>query len=330
MRDRFTGVPCADMAKRWRYLVALAVAMCTTGCALLQTSDQGAVYPAGLPVRSELTQVPFYPQDDYQCGPAALATALTFAGVLRTPQQLVDQVYLPYRKGSLQPEMLAATRRAGLIAYPMQPALGAIAQEVAGGHPVIVMQNLLFEYVPRWHYAVVVGYDLATHDVILRSGTEERLVVSDRDFESSWVKAGKWAFVATPPGQLPVTASEDTFVAAAASLERVSPDAAGDAFRAALVKWPGNLAARIGLGNIAYGLRRLPDAEVEYRQATVDHPDSGDSWNNLAQVLHDMGRDKDALVAAQRAIAIGGPRQQTYHSTLESIQSAQSLAPIRN
>jgi tetratricopeptide (TPR) repeat protein len=176
----------------------------------------------------------------------------------------------------------------------------------------------------------VIGYDLATHDVILRSGTQQRLAVSDRDFESSWAKAGNWAFVAVPPGKLPATASEDTFVAAAASLERVSPEAARDAFRGALAKWPGNLAARIGLGNIAYGLRRLPVAEVEYRQATVDHPDSGDSWNNLAQVLHDMGLDKEAMAAAQRAIAIGGPRQQTYHSTLEAIQSAQWMAPGRN
>jgi len=317
------------MARWWRYALELTVAVCAASCAQLPAPDWGNIYPAGLPVRAELTQVPFYPQDDFQCGPAALATALTFAGVTRTPQELVDQVYLPYRKGSLQPEMLAATRRAGLIAYRLQPAPGAIIQEVAGGHPVIVMQNLLFEYFPRWHYAVVVGYDSTTHDVILRSGTEQRLVISEGDFENSWAKAGNWAFVALPPGQLPETASEDIFVAAAASLERVSPEDAREAFRVALVRWPGNLAARVGLGNIAYGLKLFPEAEAQYRRATIDHPDSGDSWNNLAQVLHDMGRDNDAMPAVQRAIAIGGPRQQTYRSTLEAIESAQ-LAPRSN
>lgn len=324
MRDRSTDVPGSGIARRWRHRLALAAAICATSCALPPTSDRGIADPAGLPIRAELTQVPFYSQDEYQCGPAALATALTFAGVVRTPQQLVDQVYLPHRKGSLQPEMLAATRRAGLIAYRLQPDLGAIMQEVAGGHPVIVLQNLLFEYFPRWHYAVVVGYDSATRDLILRSGTEMRLVVNESDFWNSWAKAGNWAFVATPPGQLPTTASEDAFVAAAASLERVAPEAARDAYRVALVKWPDDVVARIGLGNIAYGMHRLTEAEAEYRRATVDHPDSGDAWNNLAQVLHDMGRDEDAMAAVQRAVAIGGQRQETYRSTLEAIQSVQS------
>jgi len=302
----------------------LAASLCVTGCALLPGPDRGTAYPAGLPIRAELTEVPFYPQDEYQCGPAALATVVTFAGVLRTPQQLVDQVYLPKRKGSLQSEMLAATRRAGLIAYPLQADSGAVLQEVAAGHPVLVLQNLLFDLFPRWHYAVVVGYDLAAQDMVLRSGMQERLVISQRDFENSWAKAGKWAFVALPPAQLPATAREDDYVAAAASLERVSPAAARDAYGAALGKWPSNLVARIGLGNIAYGLHRLPEAEAQYRQATEDHPDSGDAWNNLAQVLHDMGRDEDATVAAQHAVSIGGQRQQIYRSTLEAIRATAS------
>lgn len=250
--------------------------------------------------------------------------ALTYAGAVRTPQELVDQVYLPERKGSLQSEMLAATRRAGLIAYPLKPDIGAVMQEVAGGHPVVVLQNLLFEFFPRWHYAVVVGYDLASHEVILRSGTKNRLIVGERDFQSSWAKAGEWAFVATPPGQVPATASEEAFVAAAANLERVSPEGARDAYRAALARWPDDLVARIGLGNIAYALGGLPEAEAQYRQAAVDHPDSADAWNNLAQVLHEMGRDTDAAAAAQRAIAIGGQRLQTYRSTLETIESVKA------
>lgn len=324
MRARRRDGPGSGIASRWRYGLVLATAVCVAGCALLTTSDHGTAYPAGLPVRAELDEVPFYPQDEYQCGPAALAMTLTFAGVPRTPQQLVDQVYLPQRKGSLQPEMLAATRRAGLIAYPLQPDAGAVMQEVAAGHPVIILQNLLFKYFPRWHYAVVVGYDLTTHDVILRSGTEKRLLMSQNGFEGSWAKAGRWAFVTVPPEQMPATATEDVYVAAAASLERVSPEAAGKAYRVALVKWPGNLVALIGLGNVAYQAHRLSEAEADYRQATLDHADSGDAWNNLAQVLHDMGRDEDAMAAAQRAISIGGERQQTYRSTLEAIRSAQS------
>ena len=140
----------------------------------------------------------------------------------------------------------------------------------------------------------------------------------------SWDKAGRWAFVALPPGQLPAAADEHTYVSAAASLERVLPQAAGEAYRAAIAKWPDNLVARIGLGNVAYGLHQMPEAQAQYRRAAQDHVDSADAWNNLAQVLHEMGHDADAAVAARRAIAIGGQREQTYRSTLQAIESGPS------
>jgi tetratricopeptide (TPR) repeat protein len=294
------------------------------GCSIFSTTDHVSSLPASLPNSAELKDVAFYPQEEYQCGPAALASALAFSGVLRSPQELAEQIYLPQRNGSLQAEMLAATRRAGLVPYRLQPDLGAALQEVAGGHPVIVLENLRFEYLPIWHYAVVVGFDLSSRDVILRSGTQMRLVETVHDFENSWSRAGYWAFVALPPGELPVTASEEDFVSSVADLERVSPQAAREAYRAALVKWPLDLVARIGLGNIAYGLHRLPEAENEYRRATQDHPDSADAWNNLAQVLHELKRDPEAIAAAQRAVAIGGKRQERYRSTLEGIQSVRS------
>jgi tetratricopeptide (TPR) repeat protein len=218
--------------------------------------------------------------------------------------------------------MLAATRRACLIAYPLQPEMGAVLRELAAGHPVIVLQNLGWDLFPQWHYALVIGYALAEPAVVLRSGTQQRLVLSRHDFERSWARAGKWAFIAVPPGQLPATAGEDDFVAAAANLERVAPDAAAQAYGAALARWPGNLVARIGLGNVAYGARRLDDAEREYRQATMDHADSGDAWNNLAQVLHETGRDREAADAARRAIALGGERAASYRSTLDAIEAA--------
>jgi predicted Zn-dependent protease len=140
-----------------------------------------------------------------------------------------------------------------------------------------------------------------------------------QDFMRSWERAGRWAFVVLPPAQLPATATEDDYVAAAASLERVAPEPAGVAYTAALARWPHNAVALIGLGNIAYGGHRLADAERAYRQATLEHPESGDAWNNLAQVLHESGQDPEALTAARRAVAIGGERVSTYRETLEGL-----------
>src|SRR5262245_53071971 len=88
------------------------------GCASLIAPQSTSVRehrPADIPPRAELKSVPFFPQTEYQCGPAALATVLANAKVKVKPDDLVSQVYVPERRGSFQVEMLAAARRHGMI-----------------------------------------------------------------------------------------------------------------------------------------------------------------------------------------------------------------------
>lgn len=289
------------------------------GCATPQVSTLRTQAPPGLPQQTELAATPFFPQEEYQCGPAALATVLVHDGVATTPAALVPQVYLPGREGSLQTEMLAATRRHGRVAYRLAPRLENVLLEVATGNPVVVLQNLAFSFAPVWHYAVVIGFDREREEVILRSGTTRRLNMSLSTFERTWARSGYWAMVALAPQQLPATAVEADYVAAAAALERVSAAAAQQAYATALAKWPANFAARIGAGNAAYALQDLAAAAAAYRRATLDHPQAADAWNNLAQVQFELGHKNEALRAAQRAVALGGPRIAHYQDTLQTI-----------
>jgi tetratricopeptide (TPR) repeat protein len=296
-----------------------------SGCASIPEPEYGRGLPPSRAERAELSSVPFFPQEDDQCGPAALATVLQNAGIARTPGQLAEQVYLPQRQGSLQLELLGATRRAGAVPYVLRKDPDDLLREVAAGHPVVALQNLGWPLVPQWHYAVVVGYDLTEKTIALRSGTVRRLVMPLADFDRSWAGAERWAFVALPPDRLPATASEPDYVAAAAAFERVAPSLAPRAWRTALDAWPTNLFARLALGNAAYRQRQLDDAKTQYQQATVDHPESGDAWNNLAQVLFEQGQTGEAAAAARRAVAIGGPRLATYAATLQAIEPATSV-----
>ncbi len=307
---------------RLRAGATLFLLVLLAGCAAPETAVLLKERPPDLPQRSEIEAAPFYPQERYQCGPAALATALVHAGVDTSPEALVPLVYLPARQGSLQAEMLAATRRHGLIAYPLAPRLEDVLREVAAGNPVVVLQNLALDLWPVWHYAVVVGYDQGAQEIVLRSGTTRRLVQSLSSFERTWARSGHWAMVALPPQRLPATAQEQTYVAAAVALERVDPAAAHRAYETALQRWPQSLLARIGLGNSAYARGDLPGAEAAYRQAVQDHPQSADAWNNLAQVLVESGKTAEALIAAERAVALGGPRLPRYRATLEAIRNA--------
>ena len=148
----------------------------------------------------ELDAVPFFAQTEFQCGPAALATILTDAGASVTPEALVDAVYIEGLRGSLQPELLGATRRQGFIPYVLEPEPAALFAELAANRPVLVLQNLGFDRAPVWHYAVLVGVDPGADRVILRSGTERRLSTSTKRFLRSWQRGENWAFVALAPG----------------------------------------------------------------------------------------------------------------------------------
>jgi hypothetical protein len=300
------------------------------GCSLMAPQSYALKqHPvADLPLQAELTQVPFFPQEDYYCGPAALAMALNAAGVKVSPDDLVGQVYLPGRKGSLQVEMLAAARRNGLIAYELAPQLTDMLREVAAGSPAIVLENYgPFSWYPVWHYSVVVGYDLKTQEVIRRSGVRQRRPTPLPIFEKIWKHENYWAMVAVPPDRVPVTATETRYTSAVVALEKSgNVKNAFIAYNALLKRWPGSLAGQMGRGNSAYALHDLDTAEAAFRQATLDHADAASAFNNLAHVLAERGKFDDALAAAEKAVSLGGPLLTETQATLDEIRQKADAA----
>lgn len=294
-----------------------------TGCATPpQWQRLGADWPADVPPRVELRQVPFHPQDDYECGPASLAMAAGAAGLPLTPAQLVEQVYLPGRQGSLQQEMLAATRRQGLLAFPLDGRLESVLRELTAGHPVIVFQNLSLPLYPVWHYAVMIGFDRGQETVLLHSGRTERLEMSIATFERTWARGTHWAMVALRPTELPASVTPDRHAAAVAALERVRPAAAMAAYARGLQSWPDHRSSLLGLGNAAYAQGLLTQAAASYREAVRRHPDFADAWNNLAQVLFEQGQREEARRAIEQALVLGGSRRQRYLELHEKIMRA--------
>ena len=305
--------------------VFICVALLLGGCASPQVSRLSVDWPADLPTHAALSSIPFFAQADYECGPAALAMAITAAGTPIAPEALVPQVYLPARKGSLQVEMPVAVRRAGLLAYTLAPELQAVLREVAAGNPVVVFQNLSLPWYPVWHYAVVIGYDRETETLLMHSGTTAWMPISLSAFERTWARGNYWALVAMPPDKLPATADAARLATAVVALERVNPQAALVAYGSALVRWPADRSFLLGRGNAAYALGKLSAAQSAYAAASLAHPDFADAWNNLAQVLFEQKQWTQAQAAIAKAIALGGPRLAAYLDLQKAITAAQSL-----
>ena len=262
--------------------------------------------PGGLPARSETDAVPFFPQERFYCGPASLAMALAWSGLDVSADEIAPQVYTEGRQGSFAADMLTAARRNGRTAIEIRELDGLLA-ELAAGHPVIVFQNLGLSWVPRWHFAVAIGYDLPARDIILRSGTERRLVMSLDTFEHTWERSGRWALVVLPPDKAPASADAIPWLQAASGLERAGrPAEARAAYRAIRAAYPSNPAALLGEANALYALNDFAGAEEAYRAVLAADPMMADAWNNLAYALHRQGRTADAISSARRAVALGG------------------------
>jgi len=312
-----------------RFLAGFLIssALFLSGCTSLspQTLALKEQRPTDLPSHIELEQVPFVKQEDNFCGPSALAMVLNAEGINVSLDTLIQEVYLPGREGSLQVEMLAAVRRHGLVAYPLAPKFIDVLREIAAGMPVITLENYGFKWYPKWHYSVMIGYNLDEFEVIRRSGEKPRRVVPMGIFEKVWQPGGYWAMVAVPPDRVPVTATETNYATAVVALEKAGQvKNALIAYNAMLERWPDSLAAQMGRGNAAYALHDLATAEAAFRRASTDHPDSAAAFNNLAQVLLDQGRLDDALRAAEQAVSLGGPLLPDTQATLSEIRSKAS------
>lgn len=312
------------MIARRACLLGASAAWMTSGCAVFAEPPQSAALAAaplaGLPARVELREVPFFPQTPYHCGPAALATALVHAGLPTTPEALAETVFLPAREGALQTEMLAAARRGGALAVPLPPRLRSLIDEMAAGNPVLVLLNLSLAFMPRWHYAVVVGYDLSAREMVLRSGTTERLTMGFAVFERTWARGSYWAFVALPPGRLPVSATEVDAVQAAIGFERAAtPAQALRAYDSLVARWPDNALAGLGQGNTRFATGDLRGAAQAFERVALRH-DSAAAWHNLALTQQRLGLLDAARTAANRAVARARADEPGWLAASESLQ----------
>ncbi|RZS58107.1 PA2778 family cysteine peptidase [Sphaerotilus mobilis] len=298
--------------------------------AQMRSAGRSAGPPAGRPLRTELVDVPFFaPTDAAQarhCGPLALASALAAIGRPADPAVLASASYLPARGGSLTTEMLAAGRRYGAYTLRGPQTLSGLFDELDAGRPVVVLQNLGLggpgawygPWFARWHYAVLVGHDRQTRELILRSGDEPAQRLPWETFEHTWARAGHWSALLLKPGELPLDQDVVALEQAALDVDRVAAPADALAVWLALAASSTDAALRpvvaLGASNRLVDAGRLDEAAALLQRALAASPGAALA-NNLAHVEARRGRPAEARAALARAVeqaqvaaATGEPR----------------------
>ncbi len=291
-----------------KFLLGMFAVAALTGCAttakqtekFFKTSNQ-------LPPKKLIEGVPFISQEAGQCGPATLTMAFNWAGHSVKVEDVLPQVFNPKMKGTLQADMISASRRNGLIAIPIE-GIDSLLAELAAGNPVIVFENLALSWLPQWHYAIVFGYDLSRKEIILHSGPEANKRWDMEKFERSWMLGEYWGLVVLPSSKLSATADEVAHVKAASAVE-LGPfsQSAQENYQLILKKWPDSLGALIGLANVAFEIKDYKSAISHLSKATEFHPNSAFAWHNLAVAQGSAKMKKRANRSAHRAMALVSP-----------------------
>jgi tetratricopeptide (TPR) repeat protein len=304
-------------------LAGAALASLLAGCALSPPLADGL--PAAAPRSIELASTPFFPQQQYQCGPAALATLLVASGVDVTPDALAPEVFIPERKGSLQLELIGATRRHGRLPFRLATTADEMVAELEAGRPVLVLQNLGVSWIPIWHYAVLIGYDAGRNVALLRSGDRERVAMRWQRFAGTWHRGGRFALTTLRPDVIPAYAGPARFIEAAAGLEGAGQrQAAAIAYDAAIARWPDEPHAWLGRGNVAYAQGDRVAAADAYLRSIRLAPRDAAARNNFAQLLLDAGCLDESRRQVERAaeFARGTPLETAVADTRSKIAAA--------
>lgn len=310
-----------------KLFIALCSALFISGCVTESFHDSSTAEFVD-PV--ELTEVPFYPQSRYQCGPAALASVLNHSGLNVDKEQLAGDIYLPGRKGSLQVEMIATIRRYGRVPYVYQGNLQSILVQLQEKRPSLVLLNLGLKPFPVYHYAVVVGYQSDSDEIILRSGTDPRRLMQRKKFLSSWNRAGSWALVVLPAGALPDSIDVESYLEAVIALEAGAQwQSAEMGYLAVLQQQPENLLARFGLANSLRMQGKLDAAVIEYEKLLNLDRGYKPGLNNLADTYLQLGRCQEAASLFQKTDIVYNSQDTVDRALLETridIESACNTA----
>lgn len=282
-----------------RVLQALLCVVLLAGCSGGWPRLSGTPDPTG---RVRVSGVPFYPQEGFRCGPAAMAMVLDWTGLDLKPAALEGQFY---GLRDPRPALADSANRYGRLAYPVT-GTHALMAELAAGHPVVAVQNLGVESEPLWNCVVAIGYDREAGEVLVHAGDQASKRMSLRLFERLWSDTDQWGLVVLKPGDLPAAASRADYIKAAYALQRAGRYWESVlAYDAALATWSNDADSLMGLGSSLYLLGDPRGAADAYRAAVAMTGETSPAQAALDQIAGELARGDGGIPMPQPRPAKG-------------------------
>jgi len=142
--------------------------------------------------------IPFVKQTEYDCGPAALASVLSFRGKTADLERITASVYLPQLRGTLPMDLERYAKDQGFTTASSAGTAAALKTAVKNNIPVICLLDLGFWLYRQPHFVTVIGFDDRNDLFIMHDGATPNRTMAYEDFEKKWSRAGNWMIVITP------------------------------------------------------------------------------------------------------------------------------------
>ncbi|NCO84454.1 MAG: hypothetical protein COZ31_07025 [Nitrospirae bacterium CG_4_10_14_3_um_filter_44_29] len=140
-----------------------------------------------------ISNVPFYAQEAYQCGPASLAGVMNYWKIDVKPDDIAKEIYSKSAKGTLNIDMIIYPQKKGLTAEQYSGGMKDLKKNIDSGYPLIVLVDYGFWAFQANHFMVVVGYNEG--GVIVNSGKDKGKFIPEEDFIKTWERTKFWTLL---------------------------------------------------------------------------------------------------------------------------------------
>lgn len=261
--------------------------------------------------------VPFFKQNAYQCGPSALASALNFYGKKLSPQEITDTIKKEEIKGTLNLELLIFPRRYGLITEMLLNDIEKLREYIKNKVPVLLLVDNGFSIYRIPHYILIIGFDENNDVFVAHWGNEGNKIVSSKELKKRWLRMGGWGFAIFSLSEEEMSSEQLNDTGVAMEFAEDLPSAERY-YNKALEKNPKFCEPLFNLGNIYFKQGNFTKSEEFFLKSLDVCEKKADIYNNLAYVLHKIGRKREAVEYIEKALMLE-PANPEYLDTKKRI-----------
>lgn len=179
-------------------VLALALLAVLQACATPTRGDLLKKFRENPQLGSYIRDVPFYPQDEFMCGPSALTSILNYYSSGYDIDVVTREVFVEKLQGTLMMDMLIYAKLKGFTAKAYLSSMIDLKIKLRQKKPLILFLNLGSKKKPKGHYIVAIGYDDETRTVIAHSGITRAEIMPYSALKRAWEKTDFSALLITP------------------------------------------------------------------------------------------------------------------------------------